>query len=345
MIPVRNVYYMLSYAFRVLNEQGYKSIGTEEFHNMAEMCAAILIKGMAVQLKRGLGRDYIPKTESLSSPRGRIEVSESVKNLSIKKGQLVCSYDDFSVNSYMNRIIKSTLDLLLKARIEQARKKEIRKILVFMGDINVLDVHRINWQFQYNRNNQTYRLLISVCRLVIKGLLQTQSDGTEKIMDFFDEQKMHHLYEKFILEYYRKEFPQISAAASWMDWQVDDGFRDMLPKMETDITLQHGTRTLIIDAKYYERNLKEQYGKASLPTNNLYQIFTYVKNKEVELAGKEHERVAGMLLYAQTEEDGAFNLEYQMSGNPICVRTLDLSRDFAMIKEQLDQIATKYFDL
>lgn len=345
MIPVRNIYYMLSYAFRVLNEQGYKSIETEEFHNVAEMCAAILIKGMSVQLKRGLRREYIPETEQLSSPRGRIEVSESVKNLSMKKGQLVCSYDDFSVDSYMNRIIKSTLELLLKARIAQARKKEIRKILVFMGDIDVLDIHRINWQFQYNRNNQTYRMLISVCHLVIRGLLQTQSEGTAKIMDFLDEQKMHHLYEKFILEYYRKEFPRLSATASWMEWQVDDGFRDMLPKMETDITLQQGTRTLIIDAKYYARNLIEQYGKTSLPTNNLYQIFAYVKNKEVELSGREHEPVAGMLLYAQTEEDGAFNLEYQMSGNPICVRALDLSGDFSLIKEQLNQIATKYFDL
>ena len=55
MIPVQNVYYMLSYAFKVLNEQGYKRIATEEFNNTAELMAAILAKGIAVQLKRGLG--------------------------------------------------------------------------------------------------------------------------------------------------------------------------------------------------------------------------------------------------------------------------------------------------
>ena len=42
MIPVQNVYYMLSYAFKVLNEQGYKRIATEEFNNTAELMAAIL---------------------------------------------------------------------------------------------------------------------------------------------------------------------------------------------------------------------------------------------------------------------------------------------------------------
>ena len=98
---------MLSYAFRVLNEQGYKSIKTEEFHNVAELCASILIKGVSLQLKRGLGKEYISRTEALSSPRGKIDITESVKTLSMQRKKLVCVYDDFSVNSYMNQIIKN----------------------------------------------------------------------------------------------------------------------------------------------------------------------------------------------------------------------------------------------
>lgn len=344
MIPVQNVYYMLSYAFRVLNEQGYKSIETEEFHNVAELCTSILTKGVSQQLKHGLGQEYISETEALSSPHGKIDVTASIKDLSMIRGELVCTYDDFSVNSYMNRIIKSTLLLLLKAKISPARKKEIKKLLVFFGEVETLDVHTINWSIRFNRNNQSYRMLVAVCELVIKGLLQTQSDGFTKMMDFLDDQKMHHLYEKFILEYYNTEYKylKVKASASMMDWQVDDDFRDLLPKMKTDITLTCGDRTLIIDAKYYERNLREQYGKVSIPTDNLYQIFTYVKTKENELSGVQHEKVSGMLLYAQTEEEGAFNNEYQMMGNRVCVRTLDLSGDFQSIKDQLDDIAEKY---
>ena len=253
---------MLSYAFRVLNEQGYKSIETEEFHNVAELCTSILTKGVKQQLKRGLGQEYISETEALSSPRGKIDVTASIKNLSMIRGELVCTYDEFSVNSYMNRIIKSTLLLLLKAKISSSRKKEIKKLLVFFGDVETLDIHTINWSIRFNRNNQSYRMLVAVCELVIKGLLQTQSDGLKRMMDFLDDQKMHHLYEKFILEYYNTEYKhlKVKASASMMDWQVDDGFRDLLPKMKTDITLTRGERTLIIDAKYYERNLKELYG-------------------------------------------------------------------------------------
>ena len=344
MIPIKNVYYMLSYAFRVLNEQGYKSMEKEEFHNVAELCAAILTKGVALQLKRGLGKEYISETEALASPRGKLDVTASIKDLSMIRGQLVCTYDDFSVNSYMNRIIKTTLELLLKSQITAARKKEIKKLLIFFGDVATLNVHTINWSMRFNRNNQNYRMLVSVCELVIKGLLQTKANGSTKMMDFLDDQKMHHLYEKFILEYYNTEYKHLTvkASASMMDWQVDDDFRELLPKMKTDITLTCGKRTLIIDAKYYEHNLREQFGKVSIPTDNLYQIFTYVKTKENELKSIPHERVSGMLLYAQTEDEGAFNNEYQIMGNRICARTLDLSKDFSAIKAQLDEIAEKY---
>ena len=342
MIRIQNIYYMLAYAFQVLNEQGYKNIATEEFDNTAELCAAILARGISTQVKRGLGKEYIPQTEALSSLRGKLDISESIKTQTFLKKQMICSYDDFSVNSVMNRIIKSTVFLLLKADISKSRKKELRKLMVFFEDVDVIDLYSVNWNMQYNRNNQTYRMLISICYLVFKGLLQTQSDGTTKLMDFLDEQRMHRLYEKFILEYYRKEHPELTANASRIPWQLDDDFGDMLPVMQTDIMLTKDEKTLIIDAKYYAHTTQRQYDKNTLHSGNLYQIFTYVKNKEAELAEQPH-KVAGMLLYARTDEEIYPEKEYKMSGNQIGVSTLNLDSNFDMIKSQLDEIAEKFF--
>lgn len=344
MIRIQNIYYMLAYAFQVLNEQGYKSIATEAFDNTAELCAAILTRGIKIQIKRGLGKEYMSRTESLTSLRGKIDITESIKTQALQRRQLVCSYDEFSVNSFMNRIIKSTILLLLRADITKTRKKELKKLLVYFDDVDPIDLHSVNWNMQYNRNNQTYRMLIGICYLIVKGLLQTQSDGTTKLMDFLDEQRMHRLYEKFILEYYRKEYPQITANAAQIPWQLDDDMGAMLPVMQTDIMLSFGEKTLIIDAKYYEHSTQVQYDKHTLHSGNVYQIFTYVKNKEAELADKTHE-VSGMLLYAKTDEDIYPENEYRMSGNRIEVRTLNLDSDFPMIKAQLDGIVQKYLGI
>ena len=344
MIRIQNIYYMLAYAFQVLNEQGYRSMAAEDFENTAELCAAILIRGISRQIKRGLGKEYIPRTEALSSLRGKIDISETIKTQALLRKQMVCSYDEFSINSNMNRIIKSTMLVLLRADITKARKKQLRKLLVFFDDVDTIDLYTVNWNMQYNRNNQTYRMLISICYLVVKGLLQTQADGSVKLMDFLDEQRMHRLYEKFILEYYRKEYPQITANASQIPWKLDDDMSAMLPVMQTDIMLSYGEKILIIDAKYYAHSTQIQYDKHTLHSGNMYQIFTYVKNKEAELAGELHE-VSGMLLYARTDEDIYPENEYRMSGNRIEVRTLNLDGDFAMIKEQLDWIADKYLNV
>lgn len=342
MIPVQNVYYMLSYAFRVLNEQGYKNIAIEQFNNVAELCAAILIKGISVQLKRGLGREYIPEMDALSAIRGKIDISESLKTRTMLKRQMVCVYDDFSVNSYMNQVIKTTVELLLRSDISKVRKKELRKLFVFFSDVELLDVHNINWRFQYNRNNQTYQMLISICYLIVKGLLQTNSDGTKKLMDFVDEQRMSRLYEKFILEYFRREHPEIMANASQIPWQLDDDTNAMLPVMQTDIMLTKDEKTLIIDAKYYSHTMQTQYDVNTLHSGNLYQIFTYVKNKESQLSSQPHE-VSGMLLYAKTDEATLPNNTYRMSGNRISVQTLNLDCTFEQIAAQLDAIAFDYF--
>ena len=79
MIAIQNIYYMLSYAFQVLQEQGFRSVATEEFDNTAELCAAILSKGITTQIKRGLGREYIDRTEALSMVRGRLEIKWNSK--------------------------------------------------------------------------------------------------------------------------------------------------------------------------------------------------------------------------------------------------------------------------
>lgn len=335
---------MLSYAFRTLTKQGYREMSTEKFSNTADLMTEILIAGISQQLKRGLGRAYIEQMEDIPVIRGRVNITESLKRQTMINRKLSCVYDDFSVNNSKNRIIKSTALLLLGADVAKQRKSRLRKLLVYFDKVELIDLRTVDWNIHYDRNNQTYRMLISICYLVVKGLLQTQADGKTKIMDFLDDQQMYHLYEKFILEYYKKEYPYIKTNASQIKWQLDDGMGYMLPNLLSDITLEYDNKVLIIDAKYYSYIMQNRYEKETIRSANMFQIFTYVKNKEAELKDKPHE-VAGMLLYAQTDNGTQPDCCYQMSGNMINVKTLNLNCDFEDIRRQLDSIITDYFKL
>ena len=178
--------------------------------------------------------------------------------------------------------------------------------------------------------------------MLIKGLLQTTIGGSVKCMQFLDEQRMCRLYEKFILAYYKRHYPQLKATAAQIPWALDDGMDFMLPVMQSDIILTCGNRVLIIDAKYYSHTTQQRYNAHNLHSQNLYQMFTYVKNKEFELRQQKHS-VSGMILYAKTDEEIVPNSSYLMSGNQISVQALDLNRDFKEIADELDHIVEKHF--
>ena len=59
--------------------------------------------------------------------------------------------------------------------------------------------------------------------------------------------------------------------------------------------------------------------------------------------GDQPHTVSGMLLYAATDEAIQPDNSYQMSGNKISVRTLDLNRDFSEIAAQLNEIVDEHF--
>lgn len=341
MIPVQNIYYMLSYAFQVLNEQGYRKIAAEKFHNTTELCAEIIIVAVNRQIKNGIEKEYVPRLDDVVTVRGKINISESIKKQVILRKQLTCEYDEFSVNTYKNRIIKSTMLLLLKSNIKVEQKEKIRKLLLYFSDVNILDVRYIDWNINFNRNNKSYRLLISICYLIIKGLLQMQKDGSITMKDYFDEQRMCRLYEKFILEYYKKEFPSMDVSSSQIQWCLDDEYNNCLPIMQSDIMISHKNNILIIDAKYYSNNIQSYHEKKSVISGNLYQIFTYVKNLAFNNRDK---KVSGLLLYAKTDSDVQVEENtYLMSGNKIGTAKLDLNCDFSEIKKQLDNIILDNF--
>ena len=123
-----------------------------------------------------------------------------------------------------------------------------------------------------------------------------------------------------------------------------DGFpqssSDILLKISS-IMLRLKDKILIIDAKYYGRIMLNQFEKESMRSNHLYQIFTYVKNQDRDNTGD----VAGILLYAKTDEDITPDCMFNMGGNQIGAKTLDLNKEFSLIAAQLDKIAWDYFEI
>lgn len=346
-IFIKNICYMLSYAFTTLRPTDHDKIATEPFENIHDLFAAILAKGIGRQLKQGLYREYINRKEDLPYLRGKIDLPGTIQNKISRKQRLTCEFDELSENNLLNRVLKTTVMILLRhAEVAAKHKNDLKKEMLFFSRVDEIEPSTIPWSAIYFcRNNQSYRVLLSICQLVLEGLLLTTDDGEYKLASFVDDQRMSRLYEKFILAYYTREHPELRARAAQIPWALDDGVGTLLPVMQSDIMLESmsGETVLIIDAKYYTHTLAAgRFDARTLYSPNLYQIFTYVKNKDKAMGEGAHS-VSGMLLYAKTDEELQPDNSYLMSGNKISVRTLDLSREFAEIAKQLDDIAAEHF--
>ena len=343
-IFIKNIYYMLAYVFQVLKQKNYDDIAAEDFDDIQDLFAAILAKGVSQQLKQGLHREYITKNEDLSVMRGKLDIHGTVKNQIQRKKILSCEYDELSVNNIFNQILKTTITILVReSGVKASHKADLKKVILFFNDVEATEPSSIRWDsLMYQRNNKNYEMLMNVCYFVLDGMLQTTDKGSYKMVAFSDEH-MHKLYEKFVLEYFKRHHSYLSAArAAQVKWDLatdtEESMIRFLPIMQTDIFLRYKEKVLIIDTKYYSHTMQIQYDKATLHSGNVYQIFTYVKNQDAANTGK----VSGMLLYAKTEEAITPDCSFVMGGNKISVKTLDLNKEFKLIAAQLDKIAEDY---
>lgn len=342
-IPIRNVYYMLSYAFQTFNHTSFEEkFGKEHFNNIYDFFAELLYLGISSQLKRGIHKEYVTYAEPLKTLKGKLVIQQTIDH-KIKHEQLLhCEHDEWSEDCIYNQIVKTTALLLIKRPdLETQKKQNLKNILPFFSNVKTISLRNICWNtIFYNKNCGLYAMLIFICSLLLeKSILST--NGEQKETRFWmDGHKMSFLYEKFLLGYFKKHYHYLSPKSEEVPWSIDKSKSDngIIPRMQTDIVLHGKIRTLIIDAKYYGKALTNHFGKKSIHTHNLYQIESYIFNKDIDHSGK----IDGMLLYAQPDNENQ-KLDHKMvfnQGNVIYFKTLDLNQKFEEIESDLHSIAS-----
>ena len=343
-IRIQNIYWMLAYAFQCLNEHDAKEYSSEEFDNVLNLFGKILVHGLRKQIKQGLTRDYKTSRETLSSPKGQLVIPDTIRALARHRKLTVCDVDEFDRDTYPNRIMKSVALLLVQhPSLDNNVRFELRRTMVFLNDIGTVDLRHITWnRLNYNRNNRSYRMLMAICRLIIDGMLiNTDENKSLRLNEFIDDHRLFALYERFLLEFYRKHFPQFTVTHPQIAWDLDESnlSEAFLPVMQSDLMLGYKQKTLIIDAKFYEEPLNRRFGDSSptLRSDHLYQIYSYVKNMDTDASGD----VSGMLLYIKAGGQSP-DIDYAIGKNRISAKTLDMDCPFQNVKAQLFSFAQEW---
>jgi len=338
-IPIRNVYYLLSYAWDILEEAEELGLELENLPRVTDLLTMLLVRGTQRLLRRGMDRGYKPRTDVLTTLRGRIDFGTSARRLLLLQAKAQCDFEEFLPDLLHNQILKTTLHALSGCpEVAIRQRAEIHAVLRRLDGISRIDLKKSTFaQVSLHRNNAHYRLLMHICEFVHDNFLVNEQDGQRSFRDFLrDEPQMAKLFESFIANYYRKETDWAVTTQERIPWDSPTP-NDLLPEMHADAVLRGSGRVVIVECKFYKEMLQANpWGAHSkFRSDHLYQLGAYLANLH---AAQPVPKPEGLLVYPAITNGLLEDLS--LSGMHVRICTLNLAEPWESVASQLNSILT-----
>jgi 5-methylcytosine-specific restriction enzyme subunit McrC len=336
MIPIKNLFFILCYAWGRLDEGELVSASVDEVSTPQDLLARILLNGSSRILKDGLDRGYLEFAEESSSLKGKIDFSTSISRLLFEQAKAATFVDELSHNILHNQILKTTLLSLSNSDLVDAKlRAELARLVRKFNDVDLIRLTAsVFKRVQIHQNNSFYAFLTNICELVYLQGTPNSELGDTKIRDFSrDEVKMRKVFQDFVFNFYKLNQKEYVVSSPQLNWGAvgDKESLKLLPNMYTDVTLSSPLRTIILDTKYYADAFQSNWGKQSFHSSHLYQLNAYLDSAQRTV--KEGQRIDGILLYPATNNE--FTFKFELRSHSITVAALDLRDDSSQIETRL----------
>lgn len=343
-IPIRNIYYMLAYAWNHLQDAKQINLDTVPGNNLIDLLGHVLNKGILNLSRRGFELGYQSHTELIAGVKGRIDFIQTMRGFHLNHGNTISTYYELNHNTLANRIIKTTLTILINQETLNVKVRDeshsIRNKMSHISEVRLSPL--IFSQLKIGAHNSYYRFIISICKIIIENAIINQKDGSYRFYDFErDERRMSLLYQDFLYQFCKRELKGVNVKRSYLKWDAvseSDPELSLMPRMETDITLYNNESVLIIDAKYYKKMFSERKESKKFNSSNLYQLMSYL----LAFKPKNSEEVSGLLVYPQVGT--LIKHRYTISGFSVSLCTVNLDQDWEKIHQDLLDIFSEHFD-
>lgn len=228
---------------------------------------------------RGLKRDYLQYDESLSNPKGRLNIQAIARQGGILEAKLHVSHYPRSQNTILNQVLLGGLYLAANLSSELNLKTKARRLArlleeaiqpVPLSNQLLAEAYR-----QLNRLNRIYEPALVLIKLLLNGQGISLEDKQSLLVHgfLFD---MNLFWEKLLSRFLRENLPNYTVhdqlrLHGLMTYSRDynpQRRKDPLPRPDYVIT-ENGKLVAILDAKYRDIWTK------GLPRDMLYQLGIY----------------------------------------------------------------------
>jgi 5-methylcytosine-specific restriction enzyme subunit McrC len=227
----------------------------------------------------GLKSDYVLREENVRFAKGKLLVTQNIKYNFASRHRLFCSFDEFSSNTPLNRILKSTLRLLISRTRSAANKRQLFRLAQHFDGAE----YSSNVSLDFILCNRSLRLsrefsrIIEWSRIFLRGSsFGSFSGDTSNFSMLFS---MEKLFEDYICHLITKHCSGISIRAQDRRFTLvrqkshptDENYTVGLFGLRPDIVIEESAA--ILDTKW--KLLNESVKRFNVSEADVYQMHAY----------------------------------------------------------------------
>ena len=324
-VTIDRIVFMLAHALGGVTWQD-DAVEVEQDSDVVHVLAEAFLRAATRALRPGLIQGYRLAEESLAVVRGRIRIDEQLKRRPGVWLPIEVSYDDFTVDTGENRILRAAAERLMRnPLVPLVTRRRLTSVTLRLAEVGRIVPGAPLPVWRPTRLNLRYQPALRLAELVLAATSFEHRAGDVRIDGFVLDMPL--VFEGFVTQTVRSALISLDPATSVQaQYRCHLDVNDQV-QMRPDIAWLGpvGQPLAVIDAKYKA----EKY--SGFPNADVYQALAYATALELPDAH---------LVYARGNE---LVQEFTIRGSGVRVHAhaLDLSLDSVSVLEGISELAKR----
>ncbi len=263
--------------------------------NIYEAFITLFVESMDKLIHRGLKSQYISREDNQYFLKGKLKFNEHIKQNYIHKERFFVEFDEYLPDRVENKLLKSTIQLLLKKTNNYDNKRALRQQLFIFDEVCLstnhdTDISKINT----HRGMEYYETPLRFAKVFLKHHSFSSLRGDDHVFALlFPMQRVFENYMEFVLENSKEELgiEKILVNGGKNEYLLSSNKSNSdkckMARLQPDYLLKmKEKKDIVTDAKWKlfepQEDENEDCKSANISPNDAYQIFAYLNYYDCE---------------------------------------------------------------
>lgn len=257
--------------------------------SILEIFIYLFIEEVEKIVKKGLIYKYVDKNENLNIFKGKLDINNHIRYNFSHKEKFFMKFDEFSVNSLENIIIKLSIQKLKKVSINPKNKENLNKIGHHFENVSILENSIENLKYlTFDRMNDYYKNAIQWSKIFLdnqsSSIFSTNNGEIASILFPMETIFENYIANKLVNIIQEKSYSELlfkiqdSSCSIFSSISLNNTkINNNILRIRPDIVIKNkNTKEIfILDTKWKVLNKLDD--KFKISTEDIYQMLAYVK--------------------------------------------------------------------